>query len=63
MAKLVERSEGTWACSECGKTIPIPSRGPTTEEKGDLHIQAFNRHVAKAHKKFHSGQAANKESG
>ena len=44
MAKLVETSAGTWACSECGEVIPIPSIGTTTEERRDLPIQAFNRH-------------------
>jgi hypothetical protein len=54
MAKLIETSkageETAWACSECGEIIPVPSAGTTTEEKGDLHIEAFNRHVATAHK-------------
>jgi hypothetical protein len=52
MTKLVETSSGTWACSECGKEIPVPTRGPTTEEKGDLHLLAFDQHVAEAHKKI-----------
>ncbi len=34
MAKLVETSAGTWACSECGEVIPIPSIGTTTEKEG-----------------------------
>jgi hypothetical protein len=63
MAKLVETSGGTWACSECGKAIPIPSRGTTTEEKGDLHIDAFDRHVATAHKKPLSSEGTNKQRG
>lgn len=50
MPTLIGASKGTWVCSECDKVIPIPSTGSTTEEKGDLHIQAFNRHVAKVHK-------------
>jgi hypothetical protein len=51
MAKLIETNSGTWACSECGKEIPVPQRGPTTEEKGDLHILEFDQHVAETHKK------------
>jgi hypothetical protein len=63
MAKLVETGEGVWACSECGEAIPIPSRGTTTEEKGDLHIEAFDHHVTKTHKKPLSREGANKRRG